>query len=279
MKTCAVPPWGSAPGDAGAVMVLDLVLIGLAIALNPLPVTGFVLVLSARNGVWKGLAFLLTWLATFVGIIAVVLLMTGGEPPAANSSPSTEALAVKLAVGVGLLCYAERTRRGIGTRHKPSGFMSRVERISPWSAAGLALLLQPWGMVAAGAATVVEADLAHLASYAALMGYCLLASSSLLTMELYATFAPPLGRRAAREAAHLAGGPPGTGPRVAGAVPGPVAGRQEHLRTDRVTRADRGATRVPRAVFRTSRESASASVRCCNGEELRGRGNSATTQG
>ncbi|MCX5135865.1 GAP family protein [Streptomyces sp. NPDC002131] len=171
-------------------MVLDLVLIGLAIALNPLPVTGFVLVLSARNGIWKGLAFLLTWLATFVGIIAVVLLMTGGKPPAANSSPSTAALAVKLAVGVGLLWYAERTRRRIGTRHRSSGFMSRVERISPWSAAGLALLLQPWGMVAAGAATVVEADLAHFASYAALMGYCLLASSSLLAMELYATFAP-----------------------------------------------------------------------------------------
>ncbi|MGW3812637.1 GAP family protein [Streptomyces sp. NPDC005046] len=171
-------------------MVLDLLLIGLVIALDPLPVTGFVLVLSARNGVWKGLAFILTWLATFVGIIAAVLIMTGGRPPAPKSAPSTAALAVKLAIGVGMVCYAERTRRRIGKRNKSSGFMSRIERISPWSAAGLALLLQPWGMVAAGAATVVDANLAHAASYAALMGYCLLASSSLLTMELYATFAP-----------------------------------------------------------------------------------------
>ncbi|MET9903947.1 GAP family protein [Streptomyces sp. NPDC006446] len=171
-------------------MVLDLVLIGLVIALDPLPVTGFVLVLSARNGVWKGLAFILTWLATFVGIIAAVLLMTGGEPPAPKSAPSTAALAAKLAIGLGMVGYAERTRRNIGKRPRSSGFMSRIERISPWSAAGLALLLQPWGMVAAGAATVVDADLAHAASYAALLGYCLLASSSLLTMELYATFAP-----------------------------------------------------------------------------------------
>jgi hypothetical protein len=171
-------------------MVLDLLLIALVIALDPLPVTGFVLVLSAPKGVWKGLAFILTWLATFVGIIAAVLLMTGGEPPPPQSTPSTAALAAKLAIGVGLVCYAERTRRNIGKRPKSSGFMSRIERISPWSAAGLALLLQPWGMIAAGAATVVEADLAHAASYAALMGYVLLASSSLLTMELYATFAP-----------------------------------------------------------------------------------------
>ncbi|MET9408609.1 GAP family protein [Streptomyces sp. NPDC002935] len=171
-------------------MVLDLVIIGMVIALDPLPVTGFVLVLSARKGIWMGLVFILTWLATFVGIIAAVLLMTGGEPPAPKSAPSTAVLAAKLAIGVGMIAYAERTRRNIGKRPKSSGFMSRIERISPWSAAGLALLLQPWGMVAAGAATVVDADLSHAASYAALMAYVLLASSSLLTMELYATFAP-----------------------------------------------------------------------------------------
>ncbi|MCX4405846.1 GAP family protein [Streptomyces sp. NPDC059837] len=175
-------------------MVLDLVLIGLAIAVNPFSVTAFVLVLSARGGIWNGLAFVLTWLASFVAIIAVVLLMTGGKPPPPKSSPSTAALAAKLAIGVGLVWYGERTRRGRGRRHKSPGMMSRLDRVSPWTAAGLALFLQPWGLVAAGAATVVEADLSHVASYAALMGYCLLASSSLLAMEIYATFAPDSAR-------------------------------------------------------------------------------------
>ncbi|MPY31221.1 GAP family protein [Streptomyces adustus] len=171
-------------------MVLDLLILGLLIALNPLPVTGFVLVLSAPGGIWNGLAFVLAWLTCFVGIIAVVLVMTGGQPPPPRSPPTEAALAAKLAIGLGLVWYAEHTRRRLGTRQKPSGGMSRVDRINPWSAAGLALLLQPWGCVAAGAATVVTADLSHAAAYAALFGYCLLASSSLLTMELYATFAP-----------------------------------------------------------------------------------------
>ncbi|WP_327433235.1 GAP family protein [Streptomyces sp. NBC_01236] len=170
-------------------MVLDLLLIGLAIALNPFPVTGFVLVLTARNGIWNGLAFILAWLACFVGILAVVLLMTGGEPPPPKSPPSTAALAAKLAIGVGLVWYAERTRRTAGKRQRSSGLMSRIDTISPWTAAGLAFFLQPWGCVAAGAATVVEADLSQPASVAALLGYCLVASSSLLTMEIYATFA------------------------------------------------------------------------------------------
>ncbi|QIY69352.1 GAP family protein [Streptomyces sp. RLB1-33] len=175
-------------------MVLDLVLIGLAIAVNPFSVTAFVLVLSARGGIWNGLAFVLTWLASFVAIIAVVLLMTGGKPPPPKSAPSTAALAAKLAIGVGLVWYGERTRRRRGRRHKSPGMMSRLDQMSPWTAAGLALFLQPWGLVAAGAATVVEADLSHAASYAALMGYCLLASSSLLAMEIYATFAPDSSR-------------------------------------------------------------------------------------
>ncbi|MFE2535697.1 GAP family protein [Streptomyces sp. NPDC059371] len=175
-------------------MVLDLLLIALAIALDPLPITGFVLVLAADRGIWKGLAFILTWLASFVAIIAAVLLMTGGEPPAPKSVPSTAALAGKLAVGLGLVLYAEHRRRNMGKRPKSSGFMSRIEHISPWTAAGLALLLQPWGMIAAGASTVVDANLNHAATYAALMGYVLLASSSILAMELYATFAPRSAR-------------------------------------------------------------------------------------
>jgi hypothetical protein len=44
-------------------LVLDLVLIGLGITLEPFPLIAFILVLSAEKGIWKGLAFLLGWLA------------------------------------------------------------------------------------------------------------------------------------------------------------------------------------------------------------------------
>ena len=44
-------------------MALDLLLIGLGIALEPFPLTAFILVLSAERGTWKGLAFVLGWLA------------------------------------------------------------------------------------------------------------------------------------------------------------------------------------------------------------------------
>ena len=187
-------------------MVLDLMVIGLAITVFPLSVTAFVLVLSARGGVWNGLVFILAWLACFVAVIAAVLITTGGKPPAPHSPPSTASSAVKLAIGVGLVGYGwyrHRSRRrrragdapSPGRRHKSSGgLMARLDRISLWTAAGLGPLLQPWGLVAAGAATVVGADLSHAGSYLALFGYCLLATSSLLAMEIYTTFAPGAAR-------------------------------------------------------------------------------------
>ena len=54
----------------------------------------------------------------------------------------------------------------------------------------LAPTLQPWGLIGAGAATVVEAKLSSWESYLALAVFCLIASSSYLAMELYGVFRP-----------------------------------------------------------------------------------------
>ncbi|MEU9392790.1 GAP family protein [Streptomyces sp. NPDC048324] len=179
-------------------MVLDLVIIGLAIAVFPLSVTAFVLVLSAQRGVMKGLVFILAWLACFVAVLAAVLLTTGGKPPAPKSAPSTAASAAKFAIGLGLLGYGwyrHRHRERTGRRRSSTGgLLTRVDQLSLWSSAALGPLFQPWGLVAAGAATVVSADLSHASSYVVLVGYCLLATSSLLTMEIYTTFAPDAAR-------------------------------------------------------------------------------------
>jgi threonine/homoserine/homoserine lactone efflux protein len=170
-------------------VVLNLLLIGLAITLEPFPLTAFILVLSAEKGIWKGLAFILGWLACLVVVIAAVIAATGNNPPKPQTVPSTAALAVKLAVGVVLIVMAMRKRRQMGRPRKPAAWMARLDRISLLSAAGLAAFLQPWTLVAAGAATILEAKLTTPDSYLALIFFCLLATSSFLYLEMYATFA------------------------------------------------------------------------------------------
>jgi threonine/homoserine/homoserine lactone efflux protein len=172
------------------------VLIGLGITLEPFPLTAFILVLSAEKGIWKGLAFILGWLACLVTVIAAVIVATGNNPPAPQTVPSDAALAVKLAVGVVLILIAVRQRRRMGRPRKPPAWMARLDRLSLLGAAGLAAFLQPWTLVAAGAATITEAKLGTEGSYLVLILFCLLATSSFLYLELYATFAS--GKAAAR---------------------------------------------------------------------------------
>ena len=171
-------------------MVLDLLLIGLAITLEPFPLTAFILILSAEQGTRKGLAFILGWLACLVVVIAAVVLVTGGKPPAPATAPTTAALAVKLALGIVLIGFGVRQWQRMGRPRKPPTWMARLDRLSLWAAAGLAAFLQPWTLVAAGAATVTQAKLGSAADYLVLMLFVLLATASFLYLELYAAFAP-----------------------------------------------------------------------------------------
>jgi hypothetical protein len=170
-------------------VVLDLLLIGLGIALEPFPLTAFILVLGAEKGIWKGLAFIVGWLACLVAVIAAVILATMNSPPKPQTVPSTAALAVKLAVGVALILIALRKKRRMGRPRKPAAWLAKLDRLSLVSVAGLAAFLQPWTLVAAGATTITQAKLATAGSYLVLILFCLLATASFLYLELYATFA------------------------------------------------------------------------------------------
>ena len=171
-------------------MVADLLLVGLGITLQPFPLTAFILILSSERGIMKGLAFILGWLACLVVVIAGVIVVTGGKPPAQNTSPSVAVDAIKLAVGVALILIGTRKWRRRGRPTKPPAWMARLDSLSVWATVGLAIFLQPWTLVAAGAATVSEAELSSAQSYLALMGFCLLATGSFLALELHAVFAP-----------------------------------------------------------------------------------------
>lgn len=180
-------------------MVIDLVLIGLGITLEPFPLTAFILLLGADRGIMKGLGFILGWLACLLVVTAGVLLLTNGQPVQPATVPSTAALAVKLAAGLVLIGIGVRQWRQRGRPRKPPAWTARLDRMSLWAAAGLAAFLQPWVLVGAGAATICSASLATAGDYLALLCFFLLATSSYLTMELYATFAPAAAGARLRE--------------------------------------------------------------------------------
>jgi hypothetical protein len=174
-------------------MVLNLLLIGLAVTLDPLPLTAFMVVLPSERGVRKGAAFVFGWLVSLAVVVTVTVLATGNNPPKPSTAPSLAALAVKIAIGVLLLVIAIRHIRARGRPKppkKPPKWQEHVDSMSPWFALGLAPALQPWALIGAGAATVVEAKLSSWESFLALFAFCVLASASYLAMEIYTLFRP-----------------------------------------------------------------------------------------
>jgi hypothetical protein len=175
-------------------MTFDLILLGFAIALNPIPLSAYLLVLSSEGGTRKGLGFTIGWVLTLVGLIVITELVTGGKPLKSNSAPSTATLVVRIVIGLGLLAFAWRQRRERGRPKTQPSWMAKLDRLNFVAAMGLGFLLQPWMMVAAGIATITGADLSTASSVADLALFCLLATATYLGMQVYATAAPEAAR-------------------------------------------------------------------------------------
>ena len=174
-------------------LILNLVLIGLAVALDPLPLTAFLIILPSQRGAVKGAAFVFGWLVSLAAVVTITVAATVNNPPKPATVPSLAALAIKIALGVVLVMIALRhirARNKPKPPRKPPKWQEQVDNLSPWFAMVLAPTLQPWVLIGAGAATVVEAKVDSWQSFLVLVFYCLLASSTYLAMEIYAVTRP-----------------------------------------------------------------------------------------
>jgi hypothetical protein len=163
------------------------------ITLEPIPITAFLLILLSKGGTRKGAAFIFGWLLSLAAVVAITVLVTGNKPPQPNTAPSLGTLAAKIAIGVALVLIAIRQRRRMGKPRppkKPPKWQTGLDNMSPWYAMGLAPLTQPWGLVAAGVATITEAKLSSWQSYIALFLFCLVSTAVYIALELYAGFRP-----------------------------------------------------------------------------------------
>ena len=174
-------------------LVLNLVILGLAITLEPIPFTAFALVLASKNGVSKAAFFIAGWILSLAIVVVATLVATQNNPPRPSTAPSEAALAVKILIGVVLLWIALRRRRMMGRPKKPKDppkWQTGVDNMSTWFALGLGPLTQPWGLVAAGVAVIVGAKLTSVESSLALIFFCLLATGTYLAAEIYAWVRP-----------------------------------------------------------------------------------------
>ena len=174
-------------------LVLNLVILGFAITFEPIPFTAFAVVLASKSGVSKAAFFIAGWILSLAIVVAATLAATENKPPKPSTAPSTAVLAVKIAIGAVLLFIALRRRRIMSRPREPKDppkWQTSVDNMSKWFALGLGPLTQPWGLIAAGVAVIVDAKLSSVGSTVALILFCLLSTGTYLVAETYAWLRP-----------------------------------------------------------------------------------------
>lgn len=174
-------------------MVIDLVVIGLAMAFYPVALTIFILILASTHGPRKGAGFIFGWLAALAVVAAVTISATGNKPPATGTAPAVGILVVKIALGLVLLAVAARQRHRMGRPRPPKAepkWQARLDDMSPLFAIGLGAFFQPSVFVISAAATITGAKLSSAADYFALVVFGLLSVSTFLTMDIYSLVRP-----------------------------------------------------------------------------------------
>jgi hypothetical protein len=128
-----------------------LVGLGVAMALQPLPVLAIVILLSVERGVRKAWAFFLGEFVVMFGIGAAAVAVQFGT---SRESASTPASIVTLVAGAVLLVLGAWliVRAGRGAELKEPSWLARLDRMEPWPAFVLGLFLPTYVIaVAAGA--------------------------------------------------------------------------------------------------------------------------------
>jgi hypothetical protein len=166
--------------------VLDLILYGAVIALEPLPIIGFILVLSSDLGTRNGAAFIAAWLVSLLAIVVVTFTLTGGKPVKPQTAPTVAVGAVNIAVGLLLLAIAVHRYRNQGpVPHPQPKWAERLDDMHAPGAALIGFLLQPWGLIAAAAASMAQATLSSALTIVVVILFTILATSVLAAMEIY----------------------------------------------------------------------------------------------
>jgi hypothetical protein len=177
-------------------VVVDLVLIALAMALYPVALTVFILIVASSRGLRKGAGFIVGWLTALAVVALVTLAATGNSPPASGTSPSIGIAVAKIVLGLVLLAVAERQRRRMG-RPKPAktepAWRARLDDMSALFAVGLGAFFQPSVLVVSAAATITGAKLSSAADYVSLVVFGLLSVSTFASMEIYVALRPAQG--------------------------------------------------------------------------------------
>jgi hypothetical protein len=144
--------------------LLTLLLLALALALQPWSVLAAVLLITSENGVAKSVAFVGGWVLALAAVAIATIALYPATPKAASGSTWTSWVEVACGIALGGWLLV-RSRRPVPSQMQPAetqpAWMSRLDSMSPLPALVLGAFLPNYAIVVAAVSNVVQAGLSQ----------------------------------------------------------------------------------------------------------------------
>jgi hypothetical protein len=143
----------------GVASLLTLLLLALALAVQPWSVLAAVLLVASEGGVAKAMAYVAGWILALTAVAVATVALYPNNPKAASSSPWVNW--VHIASGVALSGWLlVRSRRPAAAKSEPQPkWMGRADSMSPAPAFVLGAFLPNYAIVVAAVGNVIQAGL------------------------------------------------------------------------------------------------------------------------
>lgn len=163
--------------------------LGVAMALQPLPVLATIVLLSVQRGIRKAWAFVLGEFVVMFGIGAAAVAVQFGTSEQSASKPAS---LVTLAAGVALVGVGAwllvRSRRGASVREPK--WLARLDRMEPWPAFLLGLVLPTYLIAVAAGAHIAGTHPGTAAAIGGMLVFLVVGMSTVYTPIVLAQVAP-----------------------------------------------------------------------------------------
>jgi len=168
--------------------LLTLLLLALALTVQPWSVLAAVLLVASASGVAKAMAYVAGWVLALAAVAVATIALYPQTPRAASNSPWTSwvQIASGAALGGWLLV---RLRRPVAAKSKAQPrWMARLDSMSPLPAFVLGAFLPNYAIVVAAVSNVVAAGLSQAWAAVTLVLFIVVASAGVATPLLVLVF-------------------------------------------------------------------------------------------
>ena len=174
-------------------LIITVLLLGLLASISPSTIVVFILLLATTRARANAAAFLIGWSVSLVIVFAASYAL-GGASVSLHRSGRIAVDIIEMLLGIALLTLATRQWRNRNIPRTGSGITKKLtehlNQLTPWQAAVIGVLEQPWTLTAALALVLIRHHSAAIIAFVAFLVFTVVSTATVGLIFLYFARSP-----------------------------------------------------------------------------------------